>query len=654
MVPRDRFLLRLSLTIACLAHSLTAWSYSQAVDCNEAALLAGIAQANSNGGGTITFNCQNQTILLGQGLGEFQGNLVLDGENRNITIEYFPSGLFAGCVPGNNGIFGPAIAELTGGNNVVRNLTFKNFLESLQISGPNNTIEDNTFLAHQCSDDGLSTIDVAAVGTLIQRNLLQDYEDKAFQMSFGGGTVTDNTFIDTKQPIRAPFDNSAGDTFFVTDNLFTTTPGNSGLCDGVRITGTYHIVFERNTHSFCKRGVRLGELGGVGGLEAEVRDNIINDNQQAGIRVGGDARVSLSGNTIEDNGSVPGSLPEGGVVVWENAEADLGGGSLMIGGQPLSSIGQNTLTGNNVVDVRNLRAGFTVRAENNCWDNSTLGDVLAQDVEGTVAVDPIAVSCGAATTTTTSTTTSTTTTTTSSTTTTTIPTTTSTTTTSSSSTTSTSSTSTSSTSSTTSTTLGEGVDNDSDGVDDDVESNAPNGGDGNQDGMPDSQQGNVVSLPNAVDNRYVTLVVGESNGITGVSASDLSPPGTPVGVDFPIGFLDFTTDSETVEIVVPQGVIVNSWWKFGPTLENDTAHLYEFPVFDGTLGTEILNDQDRILLHFVDGQRGDDDLQVNGTITDLGGPAFAVPAAVPGALSRTTRLISMSFLYLTGRWGLRF
>ena len=283
MVPRDHFLLRLSLTIACLAHSLAAWSYSQAVDCNEAALMAGIAQANSNGGGTITFNCQNQTILLssGQALGDLQGNVVLDGENRNITIEY--SGPFAGCQPGNNGIGGPAIAELTGGNNVVRNLTFRNFLESLQISGPNNTVEDNDFLAHQCSDDGLSTIDVAAVGTLIQRNLLQDYEDKAFQMSFGGGTVTNNTFLDTKQPIRAPFNNSAGDTFFVTDNLITTPPGNSSACDGVRITGTYHIVFERNTHSFCKRGVRLGELAGVGGVEAEVRDNIINDNQQAGM-----------------------------------------------------------------------------------------------------------------------------------------------------------------------------------------------------------------------------------------------------------------------------------------------------------------------------------------------------------------------------------
>ena len=371
------------------------------VDCTEANLIAGIAQANGSGGGTITFNCQNQTIFLGQGLGSFQGNVVLDGENPNIILEY--SGPFAGCVTGKNEIGGPAIVQLTGGNNVVRNLTFRNFLESLQISGPGNTIENNNFMAHLCSDDGLSTIDVAAVGTLVQGNLFEDYKDKAFQMSFGGGTVTANTFVDSKQPIRAPFDNSAGDTFILTDNVITTTPGNTSACDGVRIDGTYHIVFEGNTHSFCKRGVRLG-----GDIEAEIRDNVINDNQQAGIRLGGNARASLSGNTIQDNGSVPGSLPEGGVVVWENAEVDLGGGSLMIGGQLLSSVGQNTLTGNNVVDARNLRVGFTLTAENNCWDNSTVADVLAQDVEGTVDVNPIACSSTTTTTTTTTTTSSTT------------------------------------------------------------------------------------------------------------------------------------------------------------------------------------------------------------------------------------------------------
>ena len=41
-------------------------------------------------------------------------------------------------------------------------------------------------------------------------------------------------------------------------------------------------------------------------------------------------------------------------------------------------------------------------------------------------------------------------------------------------------------------------------------------------------------------------------------------------------------------------------------------------MFDRTTGAEILDD--RILLHFVDGQRGDDDLIANGEVTDWGGP----------------------------------
>ena len=111
--------------------------------------------------------------------------------------------------------------------------------------------------------------------------------------------------------------------------------------------------------------------------------------------IGDAAVVSLSGNTITNNGLSPGSEPAGGVVVWENAQADLGGGTLTIGGQPVTSRGNNRIQGNGVADVRNLRAGYTIKAEANCWDHQVLATIFSQDRAGDVDVDPFATACGA-------------------------------------------------------------------------------------------------------------------------------------------------------------------------------------------------------------------------------------------------------------------
>jgi hypothetical protein len=65
------------------------------------------------------------------------------------------------------------------------------------------------------------------------------------------------------------------------------------------------------------------------------------------------------------------------------------------------------------------------------------------------------------------------------------------------------------------------------------------------------------------------------------------------------------------------------YYAYGKTLDNQTDHWYDF-TFDGVTGAEIKND--RIILHFVDGMRGDDDLTVNDSITHTG--AQAVVTAV--------------------------
>jgi len=60
------------------------------------------------------------------------------------------------------------------------------------------------------------------------------------------------------------------------------------------------------------------------------------------------------------------------------------------------------------------------------------------------------------------------------------------------------------------------------------------------------------------------------------------------------------------------------FFKFGPTPDNPVDHLYEFS-FNGETGAEFSGNE--VILHFVDGKRGDSDLTKNGIIVDPGTPA---------------------------------
>jgi hypothetical protein len=348
------------------------------IPCAEADLLRAVAKASGGKGGTIAFDCRDTTIRMTRGLGEIGDDVVIDGEDRNLTLEFVAD--FHGCQPGGNGIGAPPAGRMRGRRSVVRGLTFRNFLESIQIWGRGNTIEGCTFLAHACSDDAVSIVDVKAVDSMIRGNRFEGYDNKAIQMSFGGGTIQGNRFVDSMEPIRAPYDNRAGAPFLILDNAFTTRGSRDG-CAGIRIDGRYRVHFERNEVK-CKRGLRVG-----GNTEILVRDNLIEGNPRGGVQVRGHAVASLEGNRILGNGLDPGSEPAAGVVVWEAGVADLGGGTLSIGGETVRSRGGNVLRGNGVADVRNLRADFLVPAENNCWDGAT-GAAIRGDVEGSVDFTP--------------------------------------------------------------------------------------------------------------------------------------------------------------------------------------------------------------------------------------------------------------------------
>lgn len=176
-------------------------------------------------------------------------------------------------------------------------------------------------------------------------------------------------------------------------------------------------------------------------------------------------------------------------------------------------------------------------------------------------------------------------------------------------------------------------DPDDDGVPGTTEDEGPNDGDGNNDGIADSLQENVASLPDVVRGRFATLQTPRGTKLVNVTAMENpSPQDMPPETEFPMGFFDFSVEgvetgqSTTVTFFGDTGEPVNTYWKYGATLQNPSPHWYEF-LYDGSTGARILND--RIVLHFVDGQRGDDDLIADGRISDPGAPAFSIPPTVP-------------------------
>ena len=153
----------------------------------------------------------------------------------------------------------------------------------------------------------------------------------------------------------------------------------------------------------------------------------------------------------------------------------------------------------------------------------------------------------------------------------------------------------------------------------------PNNGDGNRDGVLDGQQAHVTSLPSLKNGTYVTLAGPATTSLGNVSI-EVEPPVVPAlnGIAFPVGFLDYELTgltpggATTVTIYLEDGAGINTFYKFGPTPKEPTPHWYRF-MFDGRTGAEFF--ADRIVVHFIDGQRGDDDLAANGRIADPGGPA---------------------------------
>jgi cyclophilin family peptidyl-prolyl cis-trans isomerase len=185
-----------------------------------------------------------------------------------------------------------------------------------------------------------------------------------------------------------------------------------------------------------------------------------------------------------------------------------------------------------------------------------------------------------------------------------------------------------------------GIDTDGDSVIDRVEDAGPNGGDGNSDGIADSAQSHIVSLPD-IRNSYITLVADPLQALRSLDFSEgidflaqAEPLSSLNGLNFIYGFLSFEvtnveiSGNADIRIILPKGEKPVKFFKFGPTPDDPVDHLYEF-TFDGETGAEFSGNE--VILHFVDGKRGDSDLTKNGIIVDPGTPA--IKASNAGASS---------------------
>lgn len=177
---------------------------------------------------------------------------------------------------------------------------------------------------------------------------------------------------------------------------------------------------------------------------------------------------------------------------------------------------------------------------------------------------------------------------------------------------------------------------DSDGACSATEDLAP-GGDGNGDGIQDRNQSNVTTIKGALGGtttfeaestmRLDPVIAVGSPTVSALLAKFKSPPGQ--SVHFNNGMYRFSMAGA----IGPAGSIVTMYdgatarpthyYAYGPTPDDPAPHWYDF-AFDGVTGAEIKNDM--IVLHFVDGGRGDDDLTANNSVTHAGAQAVLTSA----------------------------
>lgn len=337
-------------------------------------------------GGRILFGFADETINLNWDSSDppkrdwYGDNLIIDGENKNITF-YYNGDSSCSQVEG-----GPAL-RIHGDDNIVRNITWDRFPDGLHMRGGHRNLIENVTVDTVCED----AMTLNGGGNYCLDCVIRDCSygpsvDKTIMINSWGSDDPDGKAViagcysyNGNQPIRM-----TGTGILVVRNCEFAGSSNNGPRFG---GNTNLVIFENNYSHGTKSGLRLSDW-----VSIIVRNNTIEDCSQYGIRTQytDDVLARIENNIITGN--------KNGVYLLDNkVQMDLGGGLLEIhrhgllsgpGTAPAPSAGGNTLNGNSPYDLTN-RSSDTVKAEGNFWDHSTVAEVLANDVSGPADVDPL-------------------------------------------------------------------------------------------------------------------------------------------------------------------------------------------------------------------------------------------------------------------------
>ena len=171
----------------------------------------------------------------------------------------------------------------------------------------------------------------------------------------------------------------------------------------------------------------------------------------------------------------------------------------------------------------------------------------------------------------------------------------------------------------------------------------------------DGDKEDVIPVETIHNKSFNVTTPKSSPQITIRSSSNPSPSNSPERTVFPVEFFYIDISQITpggatsATMFLPQDSPTNGYWKYGPIPSNPTPHWYNF-LYDpisktGAVFQDLNGDgQNEIILHLVDGQRGDDDLVANGQIRDPGAPAFSSspPPIDPPVLALAASIIEIA------------
>ncbi len=348
--------------------TLSAFALDLRIDGTEAALRAALLKVAAAGGGRITFNVSKAVIEIQDRIYFHGSDMVLDGENRNLTFRY------TGPDDCSQKEGQDHFIEIHGDRNVIRNFTLDRFPDGLHMqSGYDNVIENIRF-PKVCEDAVTNNgRGFEAFRTILRNCYFQDAEDKAVMINNGGSVTVENCeFVNCMQPVRA---GGKSGRYAVRNCRFrgrSTGPRFSGGAEGMV------VHFEDNVVEEAAHGIRV-----YGSVQALIRKNRFRPRSGSGygVYVYENARTRLEANDIQ-------GAARGGVLVQGSAQVDLGGGRVVIGGNSEPSLGSNVLRKNAPADLIN-ETGTAIKAQHNTWDHKTVAEVLSLDVRGLSEVEPL-------------------------------------------------------------------------------------------------------------------------------------------------------------------------------------------------------------------------------------------------------------------------